>query len=288
MLRNLMTVIRVAGLSDPSDRNICGKNGRMLTKTGELTADRIIHLRGKIEVEIEDRLVRFEVQEDERAVITFQHLLRRLGIRRETWQIVNIRGEIVTENDRLFPGKKYSAVQKDDVERVMQAPLTIRVHFKVREQSIPVLPEEPFENILLAIELALNVPGEWKLCDQTGSEVTRRDQLIYRQEYWARQKEPKVLKRLMRTDDRTICLKRIQDESELIETEQRRLATKEMIEESSVRIPRWRMETQRGGGDEEGARRGMRRLRKIRELREFKPPQREMNDEQSADHKRTN
>jgi hypothetical protein len=93
MLGNLMTIVNAAGLPDPSDWNVCGNDGRVLLRSEELTADRVAHLRGKIEVEIEDRLVRFDLQEDENPEVTLRHLFRRMGVTQENWQIVNLRGE---------------------------------------------------------------------------------------------------------------------------------------------------------------------------------------------------
>jgi hypothetical protein len=212
---------------------------------------RIVHLRGKISVEIEDRLVRFDVQEDERPEITLQHLFRRLGVTQEAWQIVNRRGEIVTGADRLVPGKRCFAVPKGDAMQPTASPLAIRVHFKIREQSIPVLPMEPFENVLLAIELALNVPGEWRLFDRYGTEVLNKAQLINRQDYWVRQKEMKVMKNLVRTDDRTVYLKRVQDELDLVQTERSRLTVKLMIYECSVRTRKWKLNLRNGDNEDE-------------------------------------
>jgi hypothetical protein len=196
-----MTLVSIAGYSDPKVWNIHDNNGRMLMRTEELTSERTVHLRGKIEVEIEDRMIRFEIHEDEQPETTFSHLFRRLGISREYWQLVNLHGEIIEETDGLIPGKKYFAVTRNGDERSFDIPISIRVHFKLRDQSIPVLPMETFECVMLAIELALNVPEAWKLFDRCGIEVTQKAQLHDRQEYWVRQKEMKMLKALVRTDD---------------------------------------------------------------------------------------
>jgi hypothetical protein len=83
MTRHLMTLVSVAGYSDPTVWNIHDNNGRMLMRTEELTPERIVHLRGKIEVEIEDRRIRFDVHEDEKPEITFSHLFSRLRILQE-------------------------------------------------------------------------------------------------------------------------------------------------------------------------------------------------------------
>jgi hypothetical protein len=128
-------------------------------------------------------------------------------------------------------------------------PLTIRAHFKVREQSIPILPIEPFENVLLAIELALNIPGEWRLFDRYGTEVLNKAQLINRQDSWVRQKEVKVMKNLIRNDDRMMYLKRAQEELDLVQTGRSRLAVKLMIDKCSIRIQKGEPDLRSNGNE---------------------------------------
>jgi hypothetical protein len=271
MMRNLMTVVQVAGLPDPSIWNICDNNGRTLTRTEELTADRVIHLRGKLEIEIDDRSVRFEVQEDEPTEVTFHHLLRKLGISQESWQIVDLHGEIVTEAEQLLPGRKYFAVQKDSCKQITQNPLMIQVHFKLRRQEIPVFSVESFENVLLAIELALNVPGEWKLYDQNGVEVVGKDQLAHRKEYWVKKKESKALGNLIRTDDRTVYLKNIQEELMQIQRGRVSAERERLTEEGSVRMQRWKSHLKEREAENTF---DLDQLEEIQKLRKFTPPPR--------------
>jgi hypothetical protein len=118
LLRNFMTIASVTRVQDPGDWNLCGNDGKVLMPTDELTADRIVHLRGKIEVEIEDRLIRFEIQEYELPEISMHHLFRRLQVNRDQWQIISMKGEILTNSGYLLPGKRYFAVKRTETDSV--------------------------------------------------------------------------------------------------------------------------------------------------------------------------
>jgi hypothetical protein len=86
----------VAKVEDPMGWNPCGNDGRIILRAEELTPDRVVHLRGKLEVEIEGGLIRFEIQEDEPPEVSMHHLFRWPRVHQDQWQIANVKREILT------------------------------------------------------------------------------------------------------------------------------------------------------------------------------------------------
>jgi hypothetical protein len=100
-----MTIVSAAGIADPSDRNLHARNGQMIMRTEKLTPDKVVHLRGKIAVEIEDRTVRFEIHEDVPPTVTMHQLHRNLQTDPGHWVLVTVHGALLKEEDQLFPGE---------------------------------------------------------------------------------------------------------------------------------------------------------------------------------------
>jgi hypothetical protein len=178
-----MTIVTTAGIADPSDWNLPATNGQTILRTEELTPDKVVHLRGKITVEVEDRTVRFEIHEDEPPTAMMHQLHRSLQTDPEYWVIVTAHGDLLQAKDQLFPGRKHYMTQ------VPLPRIPIVIQAKLRSQ------EETLANVLLAIQLAFNLPLKWELRDQKSLLATSKEQLVHKHAY-----QVLINSKLIRTD----------------------------------------------------------------------------------------
>jgi hypothetical protein len=115
----------------------------MIMRTEEITPDKTVHLRGKIEIEVEDRRCRFEVQEDESPTVTMHDLYRNLQTNSNEWQLVSANRHVAQPTDRLFPGRKHYMIRNPVEARLHPTPevsIAIQVSFRRRENHIHVFP----------------------------------------------------------------------------------------------------------------------------------------------------
>jgi hypothetical protein len=115
-----------------------------------------------------------------------------------------------------------------------------------------------------------------------------RQQLIHKQEYWVRQKEPTTLANMVRTDDRAVYLERLSKELEHIRADQERYQSQIMMEEQSTRIKAFGQHLQASLTRETENLKMLEDLSEIQRFRSFvAPPRKTQNNEQDHVDKKT-
>jgi hypothetical protein len=136
---------------------------------------------------------------------------------------VNARGDSVPENSRLTPGKKYYLVRDSEGPIPTPNPTVVQVRYHVRIILIPIFRDETLEQVLLAIESALELRSEWEIRDNFASIAISKDQFVHEQTHYVKLKTKlSPLNELIRCDDNRIHLDRLRLEMQSLEGKQRR------------------------------------------------------------------
>jgi hypothetical protein len=176
----------------------------------ELKPGNVSHLRGKIDVEVEDRKYGLDIKEDEDTVQTFRHLHRCLKTNSDDWKLVNARGDLVPDGSRLIPGKRYYMVRSSDGPTWRPNPAAIQVRYSARNIFVPIFRDESLEQVLLAIALALDLKAEWGIRGHYARVFTTKEQLVHKETYYVQSKlKLSPLSKLVRRDDKKMCLERL-------------------------------------------------------------------------------
>jgi hypothetical protein len=121
-----------------------------------------------------------KTHEDESPMEMMNQLYGSLQTDSEHWVLVTAHEDLLKEENQLFPGRKYYVTRRLEPAQPPHISIVIQVSFRLQRYQIPVFAEETFENVLLAIELALNLPLKWELRDHRFQLVTSKEELMHK------------------------------------------------------------------------------------------------------------
>jgi hypothetical protein len=140
-------------------------------------------LKSTVRVELEGKVKRFNIGEEEDGLMQHHRIHRGLGTEIDRWDILNAQGTIVDLGSKFQAGALYFALEKTNHEVELEGPKMIQIVFRWSRRTIPVQEMDTLTSVLLLTETIVKLRERWELRTETGQIVEHISQFRHRGTY---------------------------------------------------------------------------------------------------------